>query len=86
MDHHVSDAQLVDSPADAIAYVCLTGRGTPAHQSSEPATKLREAVMSPKGTTIEALAVLMAPNGLQQLMTKAIAAATERGRQIAAGK
>ena len=33
-----------------------------------------------------ALAVLMAPNGLQPLMTKAIAAATERGRQIAQGK
>ena len=48
--------------------------------------KLREAVMSPKGTTVEALAILMAPNGLQQLMTKAIAAATERGRQIAQGQ
>jgi pyrroline-5-carboxylate reductase len=42
--------------------------------------------MSPKGTTIEALAVLMGPDGMQPLMTKAIAAATERGRQIAQGK
>ena len=69
-----------------LARATVTGSGELAHQSSEPATKLREAVMSPKGTTIEALAVLMAPDGLQPLMTKAIAAATERGRQIAQGK
>jgi pyrroline-5-carboxylate reductase len=69
-----------------LARETVTGSGELAHQSTEPAAKLREAVMSPRGTTIEALAVLMAPNGLQQLMTKAIAAATERGRQIAAGK
>jgi pyrroline-5-carboxylate reductase len=40
-------------------------------------------VMSPKGTTIEALAILMAADGLQPLLTKAIAAATRRGREIA---
>ncbi len=82
-------ARAAGLPADLamqLARETVTGSGELAHQSSEPATKLREAVMSPKGTTIEALAVLMAPNGLQPLMTKAIAAATERGRQIAQGK
>jgi pyrroline-5-carboxylate reductase len=40
-------------------------------------------VTSPKGTTLEALNVLMAPDGLQPLMTKAIAAATARSRELA---
>jgi len=40
-------------------------------------------VTSPKGTTLEALNVLMAPDGLQPLMTKAIAAATRRSRELA---
>jgi pyrroline-5-carboxylate reductase len=76
-------------PADLamqLARETVVGSGELAHRSAESATKLREAVMSPKGTTIEALAVLMAPDGLQPLMTKAIAAATRRGREIAEGK
>ncbi|WP_119300492.1 pyrroline-5-carboxylate reductase [Dongia deserti] len=76
-------------PADLamqLARETVVGSGELAYQSSESATKLREAVMSPKGTTIEALAVLMAPDGLQPLLTKAIAAATTRGREIAEGK
>ncbi|HET6157150.1 MAG TPA: pyrroline-5-carboxylate reductase, partial [Dongiaceae bacterium] len=75
-------------PADLamqLARETVTGSGDLAHQSTESATKLREAVMSPKGTTIEALAVLMAPDGLQPLLTRAIAAATRRGREIAEG-
>jgi pyrroline-5-carboxylate reductase len=79
-------AGLPSDLAMQLARETVTGAGELAHQSSEPASRLREAVMSPKGTTIEALAILMAPNGLQQLMTKAVAAATERGRQIAQGK
>ena len=76
-------------PADLamqLARETVAGSGELAHQSSESATKLREAVMSPKGTTIEALAVLMAPDGVQPLFTRAIAAATRRGREIAEGK
>jgi pyrroline-5-carboxylate reductase len=69
-----------------LARATVTGSGELAHQSTESATKLREAVMSPKGTTLEAINVLMAPDGLQPLMNKAIAAATRRGREIAAGK
>jgi pyrroline-5-carboxylate reductase len=69
-----------------LARETVVGAGELAHQSTESATRLREAVMSPKGTTIEALAVLMAPNGLQPLVTKAIAAATRRSREIAEGK
>src|SRR5262245_37132701 len=66
-----------------LARETVTGSGELAHISSETATQLRQAVMSPKGTTIEALAILMGPDGLQPLFTKAIAAATRRGREIA---
>ena len=69
-----------------LARQTVTGSGELAHQSTESATKLREAVMSPKGTTLEAVKVLMAPDGLQPLMNKAIAAATNRGREIAEGR
>lgn len=69
-----------------LARETVTGSGELAHRSSESATRLREAVMSPKGTTLEAINVLMAPDGLQPLMTRAIAAATRRGREIAEGR
>ena len=69
-----------------LARETVTGSGELARQSNESATRLREAVMSPKGTTLEAINVLMAPDGLQPLMNKAIAAATRRGREIAEGR
>ncbi|MDD9903014.1 MAG: pyrroline-5-carboxylate reductase, partial [Rhodospirillaceae bacterium] len=47
--------------------------------------QLRENVTSPGGTTLEALKILMADEGLQPLMTRAIAAATERSRELAGG-
>jgi pyrroline-5-carboxylate reductase len=44
---------------------------------------LRQNVTSPGGTTAAALAVLMAADGLDPLMTKAVAAATKRSRELA---
>jgi len=67
-----------------IARSTVCGSGELAHQSAESAEALRKAVMSPKGTTEQAIGVLMAPDGLQPLMTKAIAAATRRSRELAA--
>lgn len=52
----------------------------------EPGTSaatLRQNVTSPGGTTAAALEVLMAPDGLQPLMTKAIKAARARARALA---
>jgi pyrroline-5-carboxylate reductase len=75
-------------PADLamkLARSTVCGSGELAYQSSESAEALRKAVMSPKGTTEQAIAVLMAPDGLQSLMTRAIAAATARSRELAAG-
>jgi len=40
-------------------------------------------VTSPGGTTAAALEVLMAPDGLAALMSRAVAAATQRSRELA---
>ncbi len=53
-----------------------------AEPATEPAT-LRQNVTSPNGTTAAALAVLMAADGLQPLMTKAVAAAKRRAGELA---
>jgi pyrroline-5-carboxylate reductase len=48
----------------------------------DPAT-LRENVTSPGGTTAAALEVLMGPDGMQSLLTRAVAAATQRSKELA---
>lgn len=73
-------------PADLsmrLARSTVCGSGELAYRASEPAADLRKAVMSPKGTTEQAIAVLMAADGIQPLMTRAIAAATQRSRELA---
>ena len=73
-------------PADLamqLARSTVCGSGELAYQSTESATALRQAVMSPKGTTLEAVNVLMAEDGIQPLMNRAIAAATKRSRELA---
>jgi len=40
-------------------------------------------VTSPNGTTAAALEVLMAPDGMQPLMDRAVAAAARRSRELA---
>jgi pyrroline-5-carboxylate reductase len=52
---------------------------------TQPASVLRENVTSPKGTTAAALAVLMAPDGLEQLMDRAIFAARRRSEELGRG-
>jgi pyrroline-5-carboxylate reductase len=66
-----------------LARETVSGSGELARQSDESAAQLRQNVTSPKGTTLEALNVLMAEGGLQPLMTRAIAAATRRSRELA---
>jgi pyrroline-5-carboxylate reductase len=48
-----------------------------------PASRLRENVTSPGGTTAAALAVLQAPDGLAALMRRAVAAAHQRAGELA---
>jgi len=69
--------------AQSLARATVAGSGELLHRSAlDPAT-LRQNVTSPGGTTAAALEVLMAANGLQELMTNAIAAAAKRSRELA---
>jgi len=73
-------------PADLamrLARVTVSGAGELARLSPEGAAELRQNVTSPKGTTFEALKILMAPDGIQPLFDRAIAAATRRSRELA---
>ncbi|MEO1192506.1 MAG: pyrroline-5-carboxylate reductase [Pseudomonadota bacterium] len=75
-------AGLPEDLAARLARVTVAGSGELLHQASEPPATLRENVTSPGGTTLEALKVLMADDALQPLMTKAIAAATARSKEL----
>jgi pyrroline-5-carboxylate reductase len=73
-------------PADLavrLARATVAGAGELLHRSSIDAAVLRQNVTSPGGTTAAALDVLMAPDGLDLLMERAIAAATRRSRELA---
>jgi pyrroline-5-carboxylate reductase len=73
-------------PADLamrLARSTVTGSGELAHLAPEPAEQLRRNVTSPRGTTEAALRVLMAEDGLVPLMTRAVAAAAARSRELA---
>jgi pyrroline-5-carboxylate reductase len=61
----------------------VAGAGELVQQSGEPVEQLRQNVTSPGGTTLAALEVLMAEDGLQPLMTQAIVAASRRSRELA---
>lgn len=66
-----------------LARATVCGAGELAHQSNEPASQLRVNVTSPGGTTEAALAVLMDPEqGFGPLLTRAVAAAADRGREL----
>jgi pyrroline-5-carboxylate reductase len=73
-------------PADLAATLAretVAGSGELLHRSPLDAATLRQNVTSPGGTTAAALAVLMGPAGFDELLTKAITAATRRGRELA---
>jgi len=66
-----------------LARATVTGAGELLHQSPLDAATLRQNVTSPNGTTYAALQVLMGKDGLEPLMTAAVAAATKRSRELA---
>ena len=73
-------------PSDLAAHLVratVSGAGELMRQSPETPAVLRQNVTSPGGTTAESLRVLMAPDGWQPLLTKAVKAATERSRELA---
>jgi pyrroline-5-carboxylate reductase len=76
-------AGLPSELAERLARTTVAGAGELVRRSDLPPGTLRQNVTSPGGTTLEALNVLMAADGLQPLMTKAIAAAARRSRELA---
>ncbi len=69
--------------AARLARATVAGSGELLQRSALDPASLRQNVTSPGGTTAAALEVLMGPHGLDDLMTKAVAAATQRSRQLA---
>jgi len=76
-------AGLPEELAARLARETVAGSGELLHRSDLAAATLRQNVTSPGGTTAAALEVLMGKDGLAQLMTRAIAAATARSKELA---
>jgi pyrroline-5-carboxylate reductase len=77
------EAGLPAELATRLARETVSGSGELLHRSELAAATLRQNVTSPAGTTAAALEVLMATDGLQPLMIRAIAAATKRSKELA---
>lgn len=71
-------------PAQAMQLARQTVIGAAALMEADPqpVSVLRENVTSPKGTTAAALQVLMAPDGLEDLMDRTVRAARKRSEEL----
>lgn len=65
-----------------LAMATVAGAGEMMWQGEGAPATLRENVTSPGGTTAAALDVLMATPGMKELLSKAIASATARGKEL----
>jgi pyrroline-5-carboxylate reductase len=77
------EAGLPPELATKLARETVAGSGELLHRSDLASATLRQNVTSPGGTTAAALDVLMGPNGLHALLTRAVAAATQRSKDLA---
>ena len=68
--------------AMTLAIETVSGAGELMRQSDETPAQLRQNVTSPNGTTAAALEVLMADDGMPELLEKAIEAAAKRSREL----
>ena len=76
-------AGLPEALATTLARATVSGSGELLRLSDLDSATLRKNVTSPGGTTAAALEVLMGADGFQPLLTRAIAAATKRSRELA---
>ncbi|MGB6954678.1 MAG: pyrroline-5-carboxylate reductase, partial [Bradyrhizobium sp.] len=76
-------AGLPEALATKLARETVAGSGELLHRSDLAASTLRQNVTSPGGTTAAALEVLMGKEGVQSLLTRAVAAATKRSKELA---
>lgn len=70
--------------AEAVAAQTLAGTGAMAAATGESMAGIAKRVASPRGTTEQGLAVLDAPDGLQPLVDRMLAAASKRAEELAA--
>jgi pyrroline-5-carboxylate reductase len=77
------EAGLPAELATKLARETVAGSGELLHRSELASATLRQNVTSPGGTTAAALEVLMGTDGMQQLMIRAVAAATARSKELA---
>jgi pyrroline-5-carboxylate reductase len=69
--------------ATRLARETVAGSGELLRRSELASATLRQNVTSPGGTTAAALEVLMGKDGMQSLLTRAVAAATRRSKELA---
>lgn len=74
---------LAPDVAVRLARATVTGAGALLQADPRPPEELRRDVTSPHGTTEAALEVLLGEGGLEELMARAVAAATRRSRELA---
>jgi pyrroline-5-carboxylate reductase len=77
------EAGLPAALATMLARETVAGSGELLRRSELSSATLRQNVTSPGGTTAAALEVLMGADGMQSLLTRAVAAATRRSQQLA---
>lgn len=75
-------AGLPEALATKLARETVAGSGELLRRSELTSATLRENVTSPGGTTAAALSVLMGDGGFQSLLTRAVAAATKRSKEL----
>jgi len=76
-------AGLPEKLAATLARETVAGSGELLYRSDLDAATLRQNVTSPGGTTAAALGVLMGADGFQPLLERAVAAATQRSKELA---
>jgi pyrroline-5-carboxylate reductase len=76
-------AGLPEALATKLARETVAGSGELLHRSELDSATLRQNVTSPGGTTAAALDVLMGLEGFHPLLTRAVAAATKRSKELA---
>jgi pyrroline-5-carboxylate reductase len=81
--HAGAAAGLPEDLAGRLARATVAGSGELLQRSPLDVAVLRQNVTSPGGTTAAALDVLMGSDGLDPLMRKAVAAATQRSKDLA---
>ena len=77
------EAGLPAELATRLARETVAGSGELLRRSEASSATLRQNVTSPGGTTAAALEVLMGADGMQSLLTRAVAAATRRSKELA---